>query len=634
MENIKMISAVLIKNLKNYRISTKLYGGMAVFTLGFILFAIFAFSTIEALRINGKLYTKIVLGKDLIADILPPPLYITDVYLSAFEALTFSDNPAEVQRAIESMTVSEKAFNDRKAYWTADLLLLPTNRDLRTLFIEKSLVPADSFFVVLNAEFIPALQKGNRTEALAILRTKLEPQFEKHRTLINKTVEMTTVLNSATEQVAQKELKVRQTLSVVLFILSLGIGFSLFIAVIAYVKKSLKMLAHSMSEVASGNGDLTFRLDESGKDEIADVAKSFNLFCLKIGSVIKSVLNTSKEITHSSSGLSMASSQIAAASEDIAVQSHSVAEFTKTISKNAEGTSSEIEKVQSKFESFHSSMSNISQKMSSVLNATNSGEQEIATVVMAGDEIVLAMKNVSQSTQEAATSTQESVHSAQRTMASVNELITASNEISSFATIISEIAEQTKLLALNATIEASRAGESGRGFAVVASEVKQLASQTSDSAVTIRSNIDKVISVTKTVASETHLIEQQVQNINRIVNTIAAAFEEQTVILNGNASSLNSVASGFTQTASNVNDTSSQIFAMMNELNDLQKAVGSAVHRMGDIKVSVADIASTIDEIRGGTEEGSKNAIHLNSSAETMNHISFELNQLVGSFKV
>ena len=55
-----------------------LAGGMAIF-------GVMAWFTLQQLQVNGPLYQRIVQGKDIIADVLPPPEYIIESYLVSLQ---------------------------------------------------------------------------------------------------------------------------------------------------------------------------------------------------------------------------------------------------------------------------------------------------------------------------------------------------------------------------------------------------------------------------------------------------------------------------------------------------------------------------------------------------------------------
>lgn len=120
------------------------------------------------------------------------------------------------------------------------------------------------------------------------------------------------------------------------------------------------------------------------------------------------------------------------------------------------------------------------------------------------EELQATITTIADAAQRAASSAEEAYHQSQKyadmadkSSADMREMVEAmsrinekSEKIGHIISEIEDIASQTNLLSLNASIEAARAGEAGRGFSVVADQIRQLAEQSSRSAVDTRSLIE------------------------------------------------------------------------------------------------------------------------------------------------
>jgi hypothetical protein len=167
---------------------------MGIAFVGLLLSGVIAYRTIDKVKINGLAYREIVNGKDLIADILPPPEYIIESYLTTFEMVAEAD-PQKLDVLKKRMERLQNEYAQRHAFWQTEL----TDAEARSALLEESFAPAQSFFEAYNKRFLPAIESRDPAKAHAILRTELASAYETHRASIDKTVERATAMASENE---------------------------------------------------------------------------------------------------------------------------------------------------------------------------------------------------------------------------------------------------------------------------------------------------------------------------------------------------------------------------------------------------------------------------------------------------
>ncbi|WP_429153970.1 methyl-accepting chemotaxis protein [Aeromonas media] len=244
----------------------------------------------------------------------------------------------------------------------------------------------------------------------------------------------------------------------------LGVGLVLALllfAVVGLIVRSIVVpLSQSVSalgNIARGEGDLRFRLPESGRDELSQLSVNFNLFAGQMAQLVGR------------------SQQITAQNRE---QAHQLAQVVDRTGAIVTGQEQDTLRVASAMEQMTVSSREVGQHAAlaaeaadSALNLAQHGRQVVAqtreTISQLADEMVETVQAVSRLEQE-------------------------TQQIGSVLDVIRGVAEQTNLLALNAAIEAARAGEQGRGFAVVADEVRTLATRTHSSTDEIRQMIQRL----------------------------------------------------------------------------------------------------------------------------------------------
>ncbi len=137
-----------------------------------------------------------------------------------------------------------------------------------------------------------------------------------------------------------------------------------------------------------------------------------------------------------------------------------------------------MDQVQSQTKSI-SEMEKASQGLADSINGISSSMDDIRDNT---HEMLAAVQNSSANMNESIRVVNESSEKITVINSQVHAFKDKIDKISEIVDIVKKVASQSNLLALNASIEAARAGEAGKGFAVVADQVRQLSSNTSESA--------------------------------------------------------------------------------------------------------------------------------------------------------
>lgn len=307
-----------------------------------------------------------------------------------------------------------------------------------------------------------------------------------------------------------------------------------------FLFRDLNRVSAALAEIASGEGDLTRRLEPHSNDEVGQLAHNFNLFVSNLHSML---------------------TRLSLVSSTLNQQSHITASQAEERSTRIQFQQDEINMVATAINEMAAATHEIAS------NAENTARTSEETVIASGHGSV----QVNQSQQSIASLAQE-VETATGVISALNSHAQSINTILS---TIQGIAEQTNLLALNAAIEAARAGEQGRGFAVVADEVRVLSQRTHASTQEIQQMIETLQQTTSQAVGimddSRHLAETSVDdansasaslsqittavnNISDMATQIASAAEEQS-----------SVTSEITRNTEGIRDVSNELAIEANE---------------------------------------------------------------------
>ncbi len=395
-------------------------------------------------------------------------------------------------------------------------------------------------------------------------------------------------------------------IAIIIVVISTLILVSLLIKPLGYVKNTI-------NDIATGDADLTKRINIHLKDEIGDVVSGFNNFTEKLQFIIAQVKKSRDTLGSAGLALDSSTQNTATSIDEILNSIESVHKQISNQYTSVQQTAGAVNEIATNIESLGTM---IGKQSSEVSDASAAIEQMIGNI----KSVNISMEKMSESFDALAESAQTGIQMQINVNTIIEDIKNQSETLQDANTAIADIAEQTNLLAMNAAIEAAHAGEAGKGFSVVADEIRKLSETSSSQSKTIgdqlnniKNSIDNVVSASEESSKAFQSVTNKISDTEQLVHQIQAAMEEQNTGSMHISNALHSMNDSTIEVKTASVEMSQGNKAILEEVKNLQDATGimqtsveemtQDAERIKDTGIALRDISekmkSSIEDIGG-----------------------------------
>jgi methyl-accepting chemotaxis protein len=339
-------------------------------------------------------------------------------------------------------------------------------------------------------------------------------------------------------------------------------------------------------------GNLTRKISDGNRDEIAEVIHNFNDMINNIKFLVSKVKDSTQNVLASSEKMLNSSEQSVIATEQIALSIQQVANGSSQQAEDVAKSVGHVNMLSEGINKVEDDMKNVS---AVVLDTKFLSETAIESVKLLNEK------------------SNKTSNATKRIVTDIIGLNTDMNEIEKIINLIVGIADQTNLLSLNAAIEAARAGEAGRGFAVVAEEVKKLADQSRNASIMI-SNI--------------------IGNIHQKMEKTAMEANNCMSVINEQVNAVSETERAFNTILSSMKNISSRMSNMEYSAKEMLSYKEKSLESLESVSAVSEEAAATAQEVSASAEQQIAGTELLSGLARDLSRTAEELNIAIANFKV
>jgi len=558
----------LFKYIGRIKVGKIIFSINATFVIGTIISALILVNAINTLKVHGPLYVEIKNSADLTADILPPPMYLIEMYLNT-NLLVDAKTKDEQESIIARINQLKDEFIAREEFWPTTWLSESEKSDLFN-----GVVPtAHEMMNVVESVLVPAIRGGDAA-TINTAEEHVRDAYLKHRAAVD--VLVSTALTDLDR--AEKAAGVEE--HIYLFWAYVAIAITTLVSLLgSYILKSvvadpLFEVTEGLSGLSKGKTEVNIG-DAVGKGEVPRLWRAVVALREKVLGE-KRLLAEQEELKH----------------KNEADRKQAMKELAERFQKEVGSIISDVNKaaadLQATAKNMRENANKTSNEASAVASSSEQATNNVNTVAAATEQLSASVGEIQARIAESGKIIREASDQANDTNHKVQGLTEAASRIGDVVSMINEIASQTNLLALNATIEAARAGDAGKGFAVVANEVKNLAGQTAKATEEISAQIISIQDETKTSAEAIHKIVETISMVNETSTAIAAAVEQQGV-------STKEIARNVSEAAQGTNSVSTSMASVTESAKRTGGAAGYLLQAAEELAVSGESLKKQVD---------------------------------------